>query len=229
MIDTIVLIGRPAAGKSEIFDFLSHASDKQLESMDLGPIRHIDDFPYLWEKFEEDRILAEHGRDRLWTDERGYFTDDFFWVFMIEKINLTYRKELAKDPDGFASRTKIIEFARGGAEGYATALGALCDEVLERARILYVKVPYEVSAARNRRRARPGMEDSILHHSLPDEKMEFYYKVDDWANVTGDVDQGAVEIRGRKIPFVNFINEPELTDDPAKLEPALTEALKKTV
>jgi hypothetical protein len=227
MLDTLVLIGRPAAGKSEIIDFLGSTSDPEREKLlGMGPIEVIDDFPFLWEKFEEDRILVEHGRGRLWTDDDLYFTDDFFWIFMIEKINLAYRKALARDPEGFSARTKVIEFARGGTEGYARSLGALCDEILDRASILYVKVPYEESERRNRRRARPGEEDSILHHSLPDEKMKHYYLVDDWEAVTGGEDAGQIELRGRKVGFVNFINEPELTDDPAKLAPALSKAVR---
>jgi hypothetical protein len=226
MLDTLVLIGRPAAGKSEIIDYLgSMGEEDRAKRLGMGPIDVIDDFPFLWEKFEEDRILVDHGRARLWTDDDLYFTDDFFWIFMIEKVNLAYRKELARDPEGFAGRTKIIEFARGGSEGYARSLGALCDEILDRASILYVKVGYEESERRNRRRARPGMEDSILYHSLPDEKMRHYYLVDDWDALTGGRDVGTVELRGRKVPFVNFVNEPELTDDPAKLAPALEGAV----
>jgi hypothetical protein len=187
----------------------------------------FDDFPFLWEKFEEDDILLRHGRKPLWTNEDKYFTDDFFWVFMIEKISLAYRKALARDPEGFSRTTKVIEFARGGEKGYATSLPAMCDEILEKAVVMYVKVPYEVSFARNRRRARPGEEDSILYHSLPDEKMEFYYKTDDWATFTGGKNEGVVDVRGRKIPFVNFINDPEQTDDPARLGPFMTDTLAR--
>ena len=67
----------------------------------------------------------------------------------------------------------------------------------DRAEILYVKVPCEESERRNKRRARPGEEDSILYHSLPDEKMRHYYDVDDWEAVTGGEDAGRIELRGR--------------------------------
>ena len=56
--------------------------------------------------------------------------------------------------------------------------------------------------------------------------MKHYYLVDDWEAVTGGEDAGQIELRGRKVSFVNFINEPELTDDPAKLAPALAKAVK---
>jgi hypothetical protein len=224
MIDTIVLTGRPAAGKSEIIDYITNLDPGARDRLRLGPVQVIDDFPFLWEKFEEDRILASHNRPRIWTDADLYFTDDFFWTLMIEKINLAYRKEMARDPS-FSSRTKIIEFSRGGPSGYRSALSTLCPEILDRARLLYVKVPYEVSEARNRRRARPGLEDSILHHSLPDEKIRHYYLVDDWDDLTSSRPSGTLEISSRRIPFAIFPNDPEVTDDPAKLGPTLEKAL----
>jgi hypothetical protein len=228
MHDTIILIGRPAAGKSEIIDYLASIPDEERsEELEMGPVSLFDDFPYLWEKFEEDDILERHGRARLWTDERKYFTDEFFWVFMIEKLNLAYRKQMAQDGEEFDRRTKVIEFARGGPQGYAASLDALCDEIVDRASIVYVKVPFEVSFARNRRRARPGQEHSILHHSLPDEKMTFYYKIDDWEELTGGEDRGVVRRDGRTLPFVNFVNEPEQTDDPARLGPFLAATLSR--
>jgi len=88
-------------------------------------------------------------------------------------------------------------------------------------------VPYEESFKRNRRRARPGQEDSILFHSLPDEKMEKYYMVNDWDKLSGGKNDGIIEIRGHRVPFAVFQNEPEKTDDPAKLGPALEEVFDR--
>jgi len=31
------------------------------------------------------------------------------------------------------------------------------------------------------------MEDSILYHSLPDEKMEFYYRTNDWEDLAAAI------------------------------------------
>lgn len=228
MLDTIILIGRPAAGKSEVLDYLGSMTDaERLERVGLGPVEMHDDFPYLWEKFEEDDILARHGRPRIWTDDRKFMTDDFFWTFMLEKVNLAFRKGLARDPEGFGGRTKIIEFSRGGERGYEVALPCLCDEILDRASILYIKVSFEESLRRNRKRARPGLEDSILYHSLPDAKLALYYEVDDWDRLSGGKDDGAIEVRGRRLAFANLRNEPEVTDDPAKLGPALATALTR--
>ena len=61
---TIILTARPAAGKSEVIDFLKKLDPAtRRERFHVGEIVEIDDFPYIWEKFEEDQILAEAGRD----------------------------------------------------------------------------------------------------------------------------------------------------------------------
>ena len=48
----------------------------------------------------------------------------------------------------------------------------LSDDVLAKACTIYINVPWEESLRKNRKRARPDQEDSILHHSLEDKKME---------------------------------------------------------
>jgi hypothetical protein len=55
--------------------------------------------------------------------------------------------------------------------------------------------------------------------------MEQYYKTNDWEKLSGGQNQGIIEIRGHHVPFAVFQNEPEQTDDPAKLGPALEEVL----
>jgi len=71
--------------------------------------------------------------------------------------------------------------------------------VLDRACILYVDVSFEESLRKNRRRFRPGQEDSILYHSLEDAKMERYYRTDDWRELTGDRDDGYLTIRAASV------------------------------
>jgi hypothetical protein len=103
----------------------------------------------------------------------------------------------------------------------------LSNEILERAVIVYVSVPYAESVRRNRRRARPGEEDSILYHSLPDSKMQAYYKTDDWDALSGGQTEGVLDIKGHPVPFAVFQNEPELTRDPALLGPALRDVFER--
>ena len=215
--DIILLIGRPAAGKSEVIDFLKRApADERSRRFHVAPFEEIDDFVYVWETFEVDDILTRHGKERLWTDKQYWFKDDFIWNVYIERINLAYRKRLAANPLYHDTTTSVIEFARGGERGLEEAFSFLHEDIVKRAAVLYINVPYEESVRRNRKRARPGQEDSILHHSLPDEKMERYYKVSDWERLTSK-DPSTLEIGRHRVPYAVFENLPEKTHDPATL------------
>jgi hypothetical protein len=209
----LVLTGRPAAGKSEVIDFLKRTDVRvRAERFHIGVFEELDDFVYLWETFEIDDILSKHGRPRLWTDQHYWFKDPFLWDLYIERINLEYKKKIARSPTYHERTTTIIEFARGGGNGILGALSLLDDEILSKAALVYIKVSYEESLRKNRRRARPGEEYSILYHSLPDEKMEFYYKTNDWDSLAA-MDSDFIAVRGIKVPYAVFENEPEKTLD----------------
>jgi len=215
--DVIILIGRPAAGKSEVIDFLKKTPlEERAKRFHVGNFEEVDDFVYVWETFEVDDILSKHGKPRLWSDEKYWFTDDFIWNVYIERLNLVYRKKLAANANYHDTTTTLVEFSRGGENGFAEAFSYLHEDVLKHACILYIKVSFEESFRKNKRRARPGLEDSILYHSLPDEKMEFYYKTNDWDKLTA-ADPNFIAIKGFKVPYIAFENEPEKTDDPLKL------------
>jgi hypothetical protein len=210
----VILTGRPASGKSEVIDYLKKADpSERLTRFHIGEFEEIDDFVFVWETFEIDDILTRHKRARLWTDEQYWFTDPFIWNVYIERINLEYRKKIARDAAYHERQTAIVEFARGGENGIAEALAYLHEDILGHASIIYINVPYEVSFERNRRRARKGMEDSILYHSLPDEKMEHYYGTNDWERLASS-DSGYIDVKGFKVPYAVFQNEPEKTHDP---------------
>ena len=173
-LPVVIITGRPAAGKSEVIDFLKKAPiDERLRRFHIGDFEELDDFVYVWETFEIDDILSRHGRPRVWTDEKYWFKDPFIWNLYIERLSFEYRKKLARDPAYHEKKTTLVEFARGGKEGIAEALRFLHPDLLCRASLVYIKVSYEESVRKNRRRARKGEEDSILYHSLPDQKMEF--------------------------------------------------------
>ena len=223
----IMLIGRPAAGKSEVIDFLKHVStEERIRRFHIASFEEIDDFVYVWETFEVDDILSRHGKPRIWSDDKYWFKDHFLWNLYIERINLAYRKKLAGMPEYHDRMTALVEFARGGENGFGEAFSYLHEEILKRACIMYIKVTYEESVRKNRRRAKPGMEDSILYHSLPDEKMEFYYKSNDWEKLTAK-DPNYIDIKGFKVPYAVFENMPEKTDNPVKLGAELEKATEK--
>jgi hypothetical protein len=213
----VIITGRPAAGKSELIDYLKNQDPvERLRRFHIADFEELDDFVYVWETFEIDDILSRYGKKRLWTDDRYFFTNHFIWNLYIERINLAYRKKLARDPAYHDRTTTLIEFARGGENGIEEALGYLHEEVLKRAVLIYIRVSYEESVRKNRRRAKKGMEDSILYHSLPDEKMDFYYKKNDWEKIERR-DPTHIAVKGFNIPYAVFENEPEKTLDPNQI------------
>ncbi len=226
LFENLIIIGRPAAGKSEVIDYLKKTPDAERAArFHVGPFEEIDDFVFVWECFEIDNIYSKHGLPRKFSDEKYYFNEHFVWNMFLERINLEYAKKLAYNPNYHDTHTALIEFARGGENGFREAFGYLSDELLSRSRIMYIKVPFEESLRKNRKRARPGQEDSILYHSLPDEKMEFYYKTNDWEAIEA-ADPQYVQVRNFKIPYTAFENMPEKTGDPALLGPELERTLQ---
>lgn len=223
--ECIVLCARPAAGKSEVIDYLKKTPPaERVERFRVGRMEEIDDFPILWRDFEDDDIRERHGKERLLTTSDYYFKDEWYWNFLIHRLSLDYQKLLARGEEATRGVTALVEFARGGERAYRDAFDCLGDEVLERAGILFIHVSYEESVRKNRRRARKGQEGSILFHSLPDEKMDYYYKVHDFPEVCPGT-EGVTTIRGHRVPYAVLQNEPEVTDDPARLGPALEEVL----
>lgn len=209
--DVIILTARPASGKSEVINYLKNTdSETRLKRFHIADFEELDDFIYVWETFVTDDLMSKHGKERLLTDDKYYFKDHFVWNLFIERLNVAYAKKLAYNPAFLNDHTIIIEFARGGENAIAEALSYLDDDILKKAALFYIDVSYEESLRKNRARKRPGMEDSILYHSLPDEKMEFYYKINDWEKLTAD-DPQFITTKGIKLPYVAFKNEPDLT------------------
>jgi hypothetical protein len=211
--DVIILIGRPASGKSEIIHFLTHLpADIRRERFHIAQLEVRDDFPMLWTWFEEDDILSKRfGLPRLHSDDDGYFKFPELWHLLIERLSLEYGKLLRDDPSYHEQTTCMIEFSRGSEHGgYAEAFQHLSDEVLAHAAIMYVYVSYEESLRKNRRRYNPDKPDSILEHGLADEKLERLYHDDDFASVAPG-DSGLIVIRGHQVPFIVFPNEDDVT------------------
>jgi hypothetical protein len=225
--DILILIARPAAGKSEVIKYLSElAADTRKKEFHLGDLVVLDDFPMLWRWFEEDALLAKMGMARLYTDENGYFTDNSYWHLLIRLIDLDYKKLVTKEPAFHEKGSVIIEFSRGSEHGgYREALAQIPAEMLARASILYVSVPFEESYRKNRRRYNPENADSILEHSVPDEKMQKLYAEDDWQVLTKD-SPGFLTVNGVQVPYVTFENSDDVTTRGGKeLEVRLKDAI----
>jgi hypothetical protein len=132
--DTIILIARPAAGKSEIINYLKHSSsEERLARFHIGEFLEVDDFPMLWTWFEEDALLEQMGKPRLHTTPDGYFLYQHLWDLLIRRLCLEHQK-IRRD---HASETIIMEFSRGSEHGgYRSAFVHLTPEVLANAAIL---------------------------------------------------------------------------------------------
>jgi len=216
MTDTfnlLILIGRPASGKSEIIDFLKHTPpDVRRSKFHIAGLDILDDFPMLWTWFEEDHLLTEKlGQPRLHTTEGGYFKYPYLWHLLIERFNLEYCKRLRDDPAYHNHTTLIIEFSRGSEHGgYAEAFVHLSDNILRQAAIVYVSVPFEESLRKNRRRCNPNRPESILDHSLPDDKLRRLYRDDDWTALTANR-PNVITVRTTRVPYLVFENQDDVT------------------
>ena len=221
----ILLLGRPASGKSEIIDYLTRMDpEERRRRMHVGTPVILDDFPMLWAWFEEDDILQAMGRPRLHSTADGWFLGQHLWDVLIRRLCLEHEKLLAADPRLHDHTTVVIEFSRGTEHGgYQAAFGELSAAVRERAAALYVEVSYEESLRKNRRRFNPAKPYSILEHGLSDEKLTTLYKDDDFNAVSG---------RGLPFPSVVFPNNDDVTTPRGaalgqRLEEKLTELWKK--
>jgi hypothetical protein len=236
--DVVILNGRPAAGKSEIIDYLKHVpTAERLQRFHIGEFEEIDDFPYLWERFQDDDILEKMGKPRMFSETSyvfngkrypGYtFKENYLWNFFIRKLDLAYSLKMRDDKNYHDHKTLLVEFSRGSEHGgFQEAYKHLSDELLKRACVIYIKVSFEESLRKNRRRFNPDRPDSWLEHGLEDTKLELLYKESDWEQFSS-ADPNFLIVRGIKIPYAVFDNEPEKTDKPEILGKHLEEVTSK--
>jgi hypothetical protein len=227
----LLVLGRPACGKSEFIDFLKHADpDVRRRLLHIGRYEEVDDFPWLWEKFQEDAIWERAGYERLYTQE--YMPGNpgmapkgarlFDWC--MHKFNDVIAGRYLNRPALYDDATLLIEFSRGGANGFGRALGMLAPEVLAPAAIFYIKVSREESWRRNVARYQEKLKHSILAHMVPRETYDYFYDINDWDDLTGGRPSGWLDVNGVAVPFVSMNNEPESTD-PEVLEERYAAAL----
>jgi hypothetical protein len=210
--DIILLIARPAAGKSEIIDYLKKVpQEERVERFHIGWFDEIDDFPMLWTWFEEDSLLEKMGNPRIHTDDQGMFLHQYLWDLLIERIGLEYQKKLRDIADYAASFTTIVEFSRGTEHGgYKSAFAHLSPQMLPKMAVLYVDVTWEESLRKNRKRFNPEKPDSILEHGLEDWKLERLYKEVDWNEVSRE-DPQYLTIQNVRVPYAVFDNKDDVT------------------
>jgi hypothetical protein len=172
----------------------------------------------------DDAVVRAGGRAKLSRLPRA--VQDTLADRMADDVRKHYDDLAAGCPPSLAGRTIVIEFARGGPEGsdyplpdgygYAGSLAQLSPEVLERAAILYIWVTPEESRRKNRARAKPGAQGSILFHGAPESVMRREYGCDDmdYLLTISDVpDTVRIESGGRvfHIPTARFDNRVDST------------------
>ena len=229
----LLLIARPAAGKSEIIAHLKNTPlQERIAKFHIGEFEELDDFPMLWTWFEEDTILSELGHSRLHTDDDENFLYPYLWDLLIRRINLDYRKKRRDLPDYHEKKTTVIEFARGISHGgFKRAFTHLSKEIADNMAILYINVSWDESLRKNRSRFNPDRPDSILEHGLSDKKMESLYRYSDWEEIT-EVQPDHIEIQGVPVPYIVFENEDDVTSPggeklASRLEQCLTDLFYK--
>jgi hypothetical protein len=229
----LLLIARPAAGKSEIIAHLKNTPPAQrVNKFHIGAFEELDDFPMLWTWFEEDQILAELGHPRLYTDTSSNFLYPYLWDLLIRRINLEYWKILRDTPDYHQRMTTVIEFARGTSHGgFRRAFEHLSREIAQKLAILYINVSWDESLRKNRARFNPDKPDSILEHGLSDITMAKLYRHVDWEEITAGQPE-YIDVQGVSVPYVVFENEDDVTtaggqELSSRLEISLADLWKK--
>jgi hypothetical protein len=212
LLPLLLLTGRPASGKSEILEYLRRTpAAERRRRFHVGEPVVLDDFPLLWAWFEEDHLLDEMGLGRLHTTPDGYFLWPHLWDLLVRRLCLEYDKLTRGDPRLHEQATVLLEFSRGSEHGgYARAFAHLSEAVLERLAVLYVRVSFQESLRKNRRRFNPDRPHSILEHALPDEKLARLYREDDWDRLIA-ADPRFLAMRERRVPYAVFENEDDLT------------------
>ncbi|HEX7393813.1 MAG TPA: hypothetical protein VF313_02710 [Anaerolineaceae bacterium] len=92
----LMLLARPAAGKSETFRrYLKNSpAAERLARFHVEQIDEIDDFPMLWTWSEEDDPFgSQMGKPRLHSTPDGYFLNQYLWDLLIRRISLDLRQQ----------------------------------------------------------------------------------------------------------------------------------------
>lgn len=212
--DNLIVLGRPACGKSEFIDFMKNIPDKKREAeFHISEFEEVDDFPWLWQLCLDDNEREKKGEKRLYTEKvpEGFtLTMAGIRGSFMGKFNEVIRQKYTNNPEFYNNKTLLIEFARGKGDGFRESLEKFDSGILKDSAILYINVSFEESYRRNDARYKKGLEGSILSHKVPDRDMYGFFIENDWEKITDGKTDGFLIINGIKVPFVSMSNEPEL-------------------
>ncbi|MFB6357156.1 MAG: AAA family ATPase, partial [bacterium] len=158
----LFLLGIPGCGKSEIYRRLS---SRFIDEGLVDDCQRFDDYPILWDYFQEDGPRTEPCEDG------GYkILDDSLWDDVLKDLD---KKCRAKTDPGILT---FIEFARGD---NCSALENFSDEILDNSLLIYIYCPFEEAWRRNVERHEEAVEEGTDDHLVSREEMEETYGNDD--------------------------------------------------
>jgi hypothetical protein len=216
IFEHLFVLGRPAGGKSEFIDFMKNLpAAERAAGFGIGRFEEVDDFPWLWQACLDDDARERRSEPRLVSERtpEGYnITRPKFRGSLVDHFNEKIAADYLSRPAFYDDGTLLIEFARGRDDGFRESLERFRPDILSRGAVLYIQVSFEESFRRNSARYKPGQEESILFHKVPDRDMLGFFRDNDWAELTAGAPDGWLALAGVRVPFVSMNNEPESTD-----------------
>jgi adenylate kinase family enzyme len=163
----VFLLGRPGCGKSEIF---RRITAKLSQEKICNDFLRVDDFPKLWNIFQEDEKTGEWKRCRK-TPDGGYLvTDNSIWDEILRQVDKDV-SDLQKD-----DRVVFIEFSR---PNYTESMKNFSKKILDNAIIIYSDCSFETCWGRNVARHKAAVACGTDDHLVSREEMEKTYLHDD--------------------------------------------------
>ncbi len=226
----LLLLGRPAGGKSEFIEYLRAVDPRsRSERYRVGEIEVLSEYPWLLEEFALDDERERDGQRRLRSVRSGgcyEIANPEIFTLLADRIERTVSEEYASRSGFYGTSTLLIEITRGGPTGYVDTLRRFSAGTLGRSAILYVEVSFTESWRRNLARGREAARRGDPLRMVPQADMERFYRFDDWPTSIGSARDGFLKVNGVRIPYVTMNNEPE-TSDPFVLDDRYGAAMRR--
>ena len=199
----VFLLGTPGCGKSEVYRRIS----SRLEEEDIAhEFERVDDFPILWNLFQED---TERERSRKTEDGGFKVTDPTVWDDILKQLNKQIKDKQAPD------KVLFIEFSR---PNYVDSIQKnFDDEILSSAMAVYIWAPFDVCWERNVQRHEEAVAEGDDDHLVSREEMEETYGSDDHDQLKEELE----------LPVVIVDNESDSFDELDEEVERVLEAIKK--